>query len=294
MDLVSYYSAGEVTEVHGGWLWTRCLVAGSRPVLLPVGERPPAGALVSRHTISVDGEDGAGGPACGPLEDVLGVDLSGVWDYSGLAGIPAGPIDIAYSIGVGCVWGRCTYCMDKNLGLGYRTRPGWDTTIVTDLAPGHAIRDLDLCISGPSAHELERVMGLRPAIRAERVITFARAGDLDCAIRRHQGRLDGFLFLVGLEAYSDWVLRLYRRGQTVSSVLAAVATAQDRGAEISVMMMSRRHDEDDEDVDRVSAELARLGCHISENGPIEDPLGARVPIPEKTKKKFNPRSEDHQ
>lgn len=268
--LISYgEEKNGVFFINNGFSWTRKLFSGSPYVLLDAEEPPTHGDVVSTHSKPTKIVSGVvyGGPWSSPAEGTG--ELSGLWDYKGFDSLPKGSsIAISCSIGIGCVWNGCRYCMNKHLGLGFRMRPGWDKTLCTDLTSGrHDIAELDLCMAGPPGAALSRLVQIRGEIHAHQVVTFARAPDLTPAIQSGK-RMDKILFLIGLEAYSNKSLRILHRGMTIEKVFDTVSRVMDSGASVVLMMMDKMKCETDDDVATVKERIAQIGCSVSENGPL--------------------------
>ncbi len=166
----------------------------------------------------------------------LSARFGAYWDEAlGPLGLP---VTYACSLGLGCYWHRCTFCGEPH---NRPPRPDrWRTPVAPILrqlpAPTHPLTRAHLCCSSVPPEILADVL------RAERpsgIELYVRA---DAATSRvfeaYRGSLAGLDFHVGLEAFCDGALRLFRKGFTVHDVLTLLADVTSRGATARVTVMS--------------------------------------------------------
>jgi hypothetical protein len=282
--LVCFYDIGEngIPIVSNGLSWVHSLIGGEH-VNMKSGHSIEQRTLgfdavcVSKHTLPdtliQQGKVFYGGPRSGPMEDAFGVELSGEWSYSSFDDMESDVISVNVSIGVGCAWGRCIYCMDKQYQLGCRLRPNWDTVLASDFCNGKVVDTVDLCMPGPPKSALERLIEIRKMVQARKVITFADAKELEFLFHRpfRSVSLNGITFRIGLESKQDSILKAIGRSSTTTQVLDLCERIINMGGQVSIMMMDPTPREMErppsrECEDRILT-LVERGMEISENGP---------------------------
>ena len=147
-----------------------------------------------------------------------------------------GVIGYGANCGSNCYWGKCLFCLTthddhdrRDVVKIYNQLPEYDNYSVVHFSFGSTpSKDLDRLVNRVQDNKKKNTI-IRVYIR----------GDEDVKdVLRKAKNLEGFLFLIGLESFSQTTLDRIKKGTNINTVLETIKIVIDKGAKSEVTLIS--------------------------------------------------------
>jgi len=172
-------------------------------------------------------------------------ELSTVFEYyfkDLVESIPHQALSYSVSLGYGCHWRRCTFCIYSLSGMCFSIRKNISSVIsqiplhsqgkTTDIhtclpaIPGHMLGEV--LSAGWNSHHIP-VLFIRADEESLRALSSLKGSDVDCRNRK---------FSIGMEILSDSALNILNKGTTVNYILGVTELILSQGGMVELSIMT--------------------------------------------------------